>query len=227
MCFCVSLAFFQRRDGVHWIRNDLCATRLTVKEYSARKVTGWLSNSRCVANELQNYQCEKWTQRKLPCQDEFVLAILKGLREQFQVGGKMEVCSIEPHFTGHEDEPIDEEDFAKFYDDMTGKLLLGHLARAARQEETKFLNTLPVYKKVQEANAKGKESVSVQWCDVNKGDSNNIAVQSRLVGREFLWKDPCTRGASLTGFKLVDDDTDEHTYRAGRTPSTLPPTSCA
>ena len=55
-----------------------------------------------------------------------MLAILKGLREHFDVGCKMEVRSIRPHFTGHDDELIDEEDFARFYDYVTGKLLLGH-----------------------------------------------------------------------------------------------------
>ena len=51
-----------------------------------------------------------------------VLAIMKGLREQFQVGGEMEVGSIGPHFTGHDDEPIDEEDFTRFHDDVTSEI---------------------------------------------------------------------------------------------------------
>ena len=76
-----------------------------------------------------------------------------------QVDGKKEVNSVGPHFTGHDDEAVDEEDIAKFYDDVIGKMLPGHLVRAARQEEIKFLNTFPVYKKVPEVNAKGKERV--------------------------------------------------------------------
>ncbi len=71
----------------------------------------------------------------------------------------MEVNSVGPHFTGHDDEAVDEEDIPKFYDDVTGKMLPGHLVRAARQEEIKFLNTFPV-----EVNAKGKERVSVRKC---------------------------------------------------------------
>ena len=106
----------------------------------------------------------------------------------------MEVNSVGPHFTGHDDEAVDEEDIAKFYDDVTGKMLPGHLVRAARQEESKFLNTFPVYKKVPEVNAKGKERVSVRWCDVNKGDRDNMVIRSRLVGREFRWKDPFMQG---------------------------------
>ena len=195
----VSLRFllrFQKRDDVHWIRNDLCATGLTVKKYPARKVTGWLTNSRCIEDALDNFHCENRTrtQPKHHCQDKLVLAILKGVRTQLQVDGKMEVCSVRPHVTTHDDEPIDEEEIAKFYGDVTAEMLPGHLLRAARQEEIKFLNTFPVYKKVPPTNAKGKERVSVRWCDVNKGDSNNMGVRSRLVGRESWWKDPFMQG---------------------------------
>ena len=56
------------------------------------------------------------------------------------------------------------------------------------------MNMFQVYKKVSESNAKGKERVSVCWCDVNEGDSNSMAARSRLVGREFRWKDPFMQG---------------------------------
>ena len=98
--------------------------------------------------------------------------------------------TVRTNCTEHDGEPVDEEDIARFYDDVKRKLLPGHLVRAARQEEIKFLNMFQVYKKVPESNAKGKERVSVCWCDFNKGDSNNMAVRSRLVGRECRWKDP-------------------------------------
>ena len=101
-----------------------------MKEHPARKVTGWQTNSRCIADDLGKFLCEKRTQTKHHCQDELVLAILKGLRAQLQVDGKMEVCSVGPHFTRHDDEPINEEEIAKFSDD--------ELARAARQEEIEF-----------------------------------------------------------------------------------------
>ena len=89
--------------------------------------------------------------------------------------------------------------------------------RAARQEEIKFLNTVLVFKKVPEADAKGKERVSVRWCDVNKGDSSNVPVRSQLVGRESRWKDPLAQGTfaatppverpgtSVIEFRPVDD----------------------
>ena len=199
------------RNGVSWIRNYLCAAGLTVDGYTARMATGWLTNSQCIADELAKFQCEnrtqpghhrheviiggpKVTEKTGECQDELVLAILRGLRTQLQADGKMEVNSVGPHFTGHDDEAVDEEDIAKFYDDVTGKMLPGHLVRAARQEEIKFLNTFRVYKKVPEVNAKGKERVSVRWCDVNKGDRDNMVIRSRLVGREFRWKDSFMQG---------------------------------
>ena len=109
------------------------------------------------------------------------LAIIEGLRTQLQVDGKQD-GGVFRRTTFHEhDEPIDEEDIARFYDGVTRKLLPGHLVRADGQEEIKFLNMFQVYKKVPEANSKGKERVSVRWCDVHKGDSKNMAVRSRLV----------------------------------------------
>ena len=141
------------------------------------------------------------------------MAILDGLRTQLQVDGKMVVCSVGPHFTEHDGEPVDEEDIARFYDDVKRKVLPGHLVRAARWEEIKFLNMFQVYKKVPESNAKGKERASVCWCDFNKGDSNNMAVRSHLVGRECRWKDPfmqstfaATPPMSFIGLRPVDDD---------------------
>ena len=153
----------------------------------------------------------------------------------------MVVCSV-GHFTIHDDEPIDEENIVNFFDDVTGKILLGHLVRAARQEEIEFLNTFLVYKKVSKAHAKGKECVSVRWCDVNKGDSNNMAVRLRLLGRESRWKDPFMQGTFAATPPLESLRYALHWVQtcgrhgrkldikfacARRIPSTFPPTSCA
>ena len=116
---------------------------------------GWLTNSRCVADELQKLQCENGTQPRHhrheviigdskvteqtgECQDVLLFAVLRGLRTQLHVDGKKKVYSVGPNFTRHGDEPIDEEDIAKFDDDVTTKLLFGHLVRTARHEETRF-----------------------------------------------------------------------------------------
>ena len=88
-----------------------------------------------------------------------------------------------------------------------------HLVPTARQKQIKFLNKFPVYKKVPEANAKGKKRVSVRWCGVNKGDCSNMGLwyenlrgkihscTARLV--PLHWKVP---GLSFIESKLVDDD---------------------
>ena len=121
----------------------------------------------------------------------------------------MEVCSVGPHFTGHDDEPIDEECIARFYDDVTGNI-------AARQEEIMFLNTFLVYTNVPVANAKGKERVLVQWCDVKEATEatwqsdhgmwdENLGGRIRSCRTRSLplhpWK---ASGMSFTGCRLVD-----------------------
>ena len=84
---------------------------------------------------------ENQTQPKHHCQDELVLAILKGLRTQLQVDGKMEVCSVGPRFTEHDDEPIDEEDIARFHD-VTGNLLPGTLGPSSTPGENQVLENV-------------------------------------------------------------------------------------
>ena len=103
-----------------------------MKEQPTRRVTGWLTNSRCIADEVENFQCEHRTQSKHHCQDELVLAIIKGLREKLQVDGNIDVCSIGPRFTGHDDEPTDEEENKNFFD---------HLGQSSTpRRNQKFLN---------------------------------------------------------------------------------------
>ena len=56
----------------------------------------------------------------------------------------------------------------------------GHLVRAARQEEIKFLNTFSVHKKGPGGEREEQGARVVRWCDVDWGDSDHMAVQSRL-----------------------------------------------
>ena len=65
-----------------------------------------------------------------------------------------------------------------------------HLVPTARQKQIKFLNKFPVYKKNQEANAKGKNRVSVRWCGVQ-----GRLQQHGLVALESPWKNPFMHGA--------------------------------
>ena len=50
-----------------------------------------------------------------------VIVTTNCFRTQSQVDGKMEVSSVGPHFTGHDDEAFDEKDSANFYDDVMVK----------------------------------------------------------------------------------------------------------
>ena len=113
---------------------------------------------------------------------------------QLHVDGKIEVYSVGPNFTRHGDEPIDEEDIAKLYDVVTGNLLFGHLVRAARQEEIRFLTRSQCIGRSRMRTRRAKERASAGRRDVNEDDSNSMAVRSRFVGREYRWKDPFKQG---------------------------------
>ena len=83
-----------------------------------------------------------------------VAAVLRGLRRQLQKDGRKSLNSMEPGYTGHEDDNyMDEESVEQFYDDITGGLLPTQAVLAARKEELEFLRTFPVYEKVPEAQA--------------------------------------------------------------------------
>ena len=69
-------------------------------------------------------------------------------------------------------------------------MLLKTFGPSSCQEQIKFLNKFPVYKKVQEANAKGKKRVSVRWCGVQ-----GRLQQHGLVALESPWKNPFMHGA--------------------------------
>eukprot|EP00971_Amphidinium_carterae_P006226 122618-Amphidinium_carterae.2 len=96
------------------------------------------------------------------------------------------------HGSAYETEDEDIEDTAKFYDDVSGKLLPIAGVRQARKK-LEFLQSFPVNQRVLEGEAKGKTVVSVRWCYVRKGDDETPNLGSRLVGREYKWKDPFIR----------------------------------
>ena len=123
-------------------------------------------------------------------------------RTQLQVDGKMKVCSVGPRFTEHDDEPIDEEDIARFHDDVTGNLLPGHLVRAARQEKIKFLKTFPVYKKVPGRTQKVRNA---SW-SVGASCGTNLGGKIRSSRARSRPLHPWTASVSFIGFRLVDDD---------------------
>jgi len=192
-----------KQKGVLWVENACRYKRAVDSQVTtgpgtcsrARETTGWVTNSRYIAAEIADFHCrDRAGSTAGGCGDLLVGAVLRGLRQELQERGILSVNALEPGDTGHEPGEVPEEDIAKFYDEASGVLLNSSLVRAARQEEIKFLHSFPVYEKVPEAQAVGKERVSVRWCDLNKGDDQVPNYRSRLVGREFKWQDPFMQG---------------------------------
>ena len=143
-------------------------------------MTGWITTSRCIADELARFQCRNRRgglhraggaaghehghlisgRAKAAAAEVYpsrlVATILRGLRRQLQEDGKMSVSALEPGAHGHDEESVPEEGVEKFYDDISGKLLPKKLVREARLEEIKFLQSFPVYKKVPAEEALGQ-----------------------------------------------------------------------
>ena len=201
-----------RRPGVQWVRNDQCAAGQTTtasdgKAAPARKTTGWLTSSRRVAEELARFQCPN---RVRPGSHEhthlingkakatsaypprLVAALLKGIRRELQVSRVVCINAVEAGAHGHEEPDLDS--YVKHYDEITGLLLPADKVRAARVEEVEFLRSFPVYEKVPRSASVGKTFVQVRWIDVDKGDGDKQQIRSRLVAKEFRWKDPFMEG---------------------------------
>ena len=72
-------------------------------------------------------------------------------------------------------------------DDMSGVEFDPELVKQAREVEMTFLRKLQVYNRVPRAmqRMKGGKVIGVRWVDVNKGDSENPDMRSRVVGQEF------------------------------------------
>ncbi|CAK0826515.1 unnamed protein product [Prorocentrum cordatum] len=119
-----------------------------------------------------------------------VAAVLRGLRRQLQQDGAVSINALEPGITGHDTQEWDEDGLEQFFDELTGERLNSRDVREAKVKEIEFLRTFPVYEKVPEAMAKGKEFISTRWTITNKGDVNAPDVRARFVGREFKWKSP-------------------------------------
>ena len=72
-----------------------------------------------------------------------------------------------------------------FYDDITNEKLSTLEVFKARNEEIQYFKEHRVYRKVPRD---GKKVIGIKWIDVNKGDSKNPNVRSRLVAKEFWQK---------------------------------------
>ena len=77
---------------------------------------------------------------------------------------------------------------AVYVDDLTGQPLPPGLCKAACAEELAYFKSKGVWelRKVAEALQRtGRRPISVRWVEVNKGDSENPRIRSRLVAREI------------------------------------------
>ncbi|CAK0871008.1 unnamed protein product [Prorocentrum cordatum] len=165
----------------------------------AGRATEWLTNSGCIAEELTKLQGGDRENAinsivnmspMVESKPAIVAAVLRGLRRQLQQDGAVSINALEPGITGHDTQEWGEDGLEQFFDELTGERLNSRDVREAKVKEIEFLRTFPVYEKVPEAMAKGKEFISTRWTITNKGDVNAPDVRARFVGREFKWKSP-------------------------------------
>ena len=73
-------------------------------------------------------------------------------------------------------------------DDVSNAYLDPSLVKEARSVEMGFFKDMKVYERVPRAEQEktGGNIIGAKWIDVNKGDSDNPRIRSRLVGKEFL-----------------------------------------
>ena len=133
-------------------------------------------------------------------------AVLRDVRDQLKADGLLKAgcygvqaqdddLDVEKHMRGPAQGYSGE-----FKDDISGQVLKGSLARAARATELEFFHSKKVWRKVPKAQARsetGRPPISVRWVDVNKGDEVNPNYRSRLVARQLRRGTPPARATSL------------------------------
>ena len=94
------------------------------------------------------------------------------------VGSQTEVMSVE----------FEEDNWRKYWDDISGKELRGDLVRAARAEELETVRKMKVWVKVDREQCfrdTGKPPIKLRWVDINKGDETKPNHRSRIVAKEI------------------------------------------
>ena len=116
-------------------------------------------------------------------------AILQGTIRQMRVdrGNLMTFKCIDNH---HEVMAVEfeENDWHRYWDDMSGKELQGDLVRAARAEEIDTIRKMQVWVKVDRDQCfreTGRPPIKLRWVDVNKGDDTRPNHRSRIVAKEI------------------------------------------
>ena len=94
------------------------------------------------------------------------------------------------------------ETWQRYWDDISGKELVGELVREARAEELKIVDEMKVWqlKPVSECIAKtGKKPTKVRWVDASKGDAAAHSLQPRVSAKDiFLDAGPDLSAATPT-----------------------------
>ena len=93
-------------------------------------------------------------------------------------GDQSEVMSVE----------FENNDWMRYWDDISGKELKGELVRAARAEEMETIRRMQVWVKVdrdQCTRDTGKPPIKLRWVDINKGDEGKPNHRSRIVAKEI------------------------------------------
>lgn len=115
-------------------------------------------------------------------------AMCQGIVRQAQADAQ-ELMSLE--CTGDvENNNVEHEqiDMREYWDDLSGRQLDKNLTQEARAEEIREVHRMGVYVKVsldECLRETGKMPVGTRWVDVNKGDTLNPKVRSRLVAQEI------------------------------------------
>ena len=131
-----------------------------------------------------------------------VTSMLAALKRQMVEDGTLSELDIkyggpvpsQPLF--NPDEDCLQEDYEKFWDNISGEELPKELVQKARQEEVEWIRSIQLYDKVPRAEALQKNitPLKIRWVEVNKGDRASYNVRSRLVGKELKAK---TKGSLL------------------------------
>ena len=78
------------------------------------------------------------------------------------------------------------DEWATYFDDITGVELDKGLVEAAIREELKFMESLPVWRRIPDDEVPSDAKViDTRWVMVNKGDTTNVEIRARLVAREI------------------------------------------
>jgi hypothetical protein len=193
-------------EGVGMVTGDQCMYGLKTwgmngKEASAKKSTGFMSNSKAILHELSK-KCDGTHKHQRLVNDrakdaeryseELCRAICVGLMKENR-NNTMNICKlidldpsmkIENNKDEHED---GSEEYLKAWDDVSGEELNPMEVKKARSKEMKYIEEKGVWRVVsrREAESRGVKIIKTRWIDIDKGDKTQPNYRSRLVAKEY------------------------------------------